>query len=142
MGATDQTHGMHPDYSDILDRIPESPSWWFNGVPRYKSFSPNDLSIGPQEVGLALVECQGCGTQFTIGVEPSFFVDGSMFDQIVSDAFNYDDPPRHVAPDGSRCVGETMGAIPIRLLEAWRRDRDGFGWDRQPQFEGPLEVEG
>jgi hypothetical protein len=129
---------MQPDYSDILDRIPEPPLWWFNGVPRYKSFSPNDLSIGPQEAALALVRCQVCRTEFTIGVEPNRFFDGSMLDQIVSDDFNYDDPPRHPSPDGSRCAGETMGSVPIKLLEAWRWDRNSFDWDRQPQFEGPL----
>ncbi|WP_447725994.1 hypothetical protein [Sphingomonas koreensis] len=133
---------MHPDYSDILDRIAEAPFWWFNGVPRYKSFSPDDLSVGPQEAGLALVRCQECGTEFVIGVEPSQFVDGSMLDQIVADDFNYDDPPRHSAPDGSRCAGETMGAVPIMLIEAWRLGRDSFEWVRQPQFEGPLESTG
>lgn len=131
---------MQPDYSDILDRIPDRPLWWFNGVPRYKPFSPNDLSVGPPEAALARVKCQDCATEFTIGVGPSLFVEGSMFDQILSDDFSYGDPPRHSAPDGSRCAGETNGAIPISLIEAWRWDQNSFGWHRQPQFEGPLKL--
>ena len=130
---------MHPDYSDILGRIAETPQWWFNGVPRYEPFSPYDLSVGPQEVGLALVRCQDCGTAFKIGIEPNLFASGSMFDQITSDVFNYDDPPRHAAPGGSRCAGETMGATPIKLIEAWRWNRDSFEWERQPQLEVALD---
>lgn len=63
-----------------------------------------------------------------------------MFDQILSDEFNYDDPPRHTTPDGSRCAGETMGAIPISVIEAWGRDQNSFDWHRLPQFEGPLKL--
>jgi hypothetical protein len=129
---------MRPDYGDILDRIPDPPRWWFNGVPRYKSFSPRDLSVGPLECGLARVRCQDCGTEFAIGIELDLFVDGSMLDRILSDDFNYGDPPRHGAPDGSRCAGETMGALPVELLEAWRWEEKAMAMVRQPQFEGPL----
>ncbi|MBC9035127.1 hypothetical protein IAG41_22285 [Sphingomonas sp. JC676] len=131
---------MHPDYSDFLDRIPEAPQWWFNGVPRYNPFSPLDLSVRPREVGLALVRCQDCGTEFSIGIEPTLFAEGSMFDQIALDHFNYDDPPRHASPDGSRCAGETMGATPICLLEAWQWESEAMDFVRQPQLEGPIVI--
>jgi len=61
-----------------------------------------------------------------------------MFAQILSDDFIYGDPPRHAAPDGSRCAGETMNARPVRLLEAWLWDDEAMGFVRQPQFEGPI----
>ena len=131
---------MQTDYSDILDRIPDPPLWWFNGVPRYKPFSPNDLSVGPSEAALALVRCQDCAKEFTIGVGPSLFTEDSMLDQILSDDFSYDDPPRHASPDGSRCAGETNGAIPINLIQAWRWDQNSFRWHRLPQFEGSLKF--
>lgn len=131
---------MQTDYSDILDRIPDPPLWWFNGVPRYKPFSPIALSVGSPEAALALVRCQDCATEFTIGVQPNLFVEGSMLEQILSDDFSYGDPPRHAAPDGSRCAGETNGAILINLIEAWGRDQNTFGWHRLPQFEGPMKL--
>jgi hypothetical protein len=129
---------VQPDYSDILSRIAEPPLWWFNGVPRYEPFAPRNLSVGPEENALVLVACQGCDRQFVVGIEPNAWTGGSMLKTLANGDFNVGDPPRHLSPDGLRCAGETMGTVPLAVLQAWRWEIDGLEFVRQPQFEGPL----
>lgn len=41
-------------------------------------------------------------------------------------------------PMARAAQGETMGALPVELLEAWRWEEESMDMVRQPQFEGPL----
>lgn len=126
---------MHTNYSDIIERIPEPPRWWFNGVPRYNMFTPADLSVGSIAAGLVRVRCQDCNLEFDIGIEQDQYAETCIFEQIASDEFSYGDPPRHSAPDGSRCSGETNSAIVVQLLEAWLREGGSLPFVRRTDFE-------
>jgi hypothetical protein len=59
---------MLHDYDDIRSRIAQRPIWWDeHGVPRYRSFRPNDLAdIYAEEAALVLITCQGCGHEFRV----------------------------------------------------------------------------
>jgi hypothetical protein len=132
---------MHPRYDDITSRISEPPRWWFNGVPRYKHFEPDDLSVSPEQVALARVACQGCETEFLIGVEKKPSCQTDALAELYSGDLNVGDPPRHDHPDGSRCAGETMGAVQIEVIEAWERaSAFPWGWFRRPDCEGAVLV--
>jgi len=48
-------------YLDILERVAERPSWWWQGVPRYGPFHPSRVTSGPGEVLLVAAACQACG---------------------------------------------------------------------------------
>jgi len=118
---------MHISYDDITKRIAELPVWWLEGVPRYRSFRPDDLNVYAQEAVLMQVECQMCFRKFNIGqYSPSAYHPGQQLPF-------HDDPPSHSSHVEERCGGESMGFTELRTLEFWRRTR------YDPAAEPPVE---
>jgi len=120
---------MHISYDDITERIAEPPLWWLEGVPRYRSFRPDDLNVYAQTVVLTEVECQMCFRKFNIGqYSPSPGSPGADGQQLPY----RDDPPSHSSRAEESCGGESMGFSELRILEFWRR----VGFD--PVAEPPI----
>jgi hypothetical protein len=61
---------MFEDYSDITDRIAETPKWWDeNGVPRYVEFEPRRAAnIYAVEVVLLDIACSMCLRRFQVAL--------------------------------------------------------------------------
>ena len=127
---------MHVSYDDILDRIRKPPIWWSNGVPRYEPFRPSMTSVYAQEAVLVEADCQHCGRTFIVALHshrPECRVDLEQTNDI-----SLGDPPSHKC-DGP---GNSMSALPIRILEFWEKvdvttnpRRAEREWQRVPSFE-------
>ncbi|MEG3087256.1 hypothetical protein [Sphingomonas sp. PB4P5] len=118
---------MHISYDDITKRIAEPPNWWLEGVPRYRSFRPDDLDVYAQEVVLMEVECQMCFRKFNIGqYSPNAWHPGQHLPL-------HGDPPSHSSDAEESCGGESMGFTELRIFEFWRRAR------YDPAAEPPVE---
>lgn len=125
---------MHVSYDDILDRIPEPPLWWLDGVPRYKAFGPAETSVYAFEALLVEAKCQHCQRPFTVGL-PSLRqgVFRAALEQ-TNDLPSIGDPPRHDC-DGP---GNSMNMLATRVLEFWERvsEPSSHGqWRRVPALE-------
>jgi len=141
---------MNCDYEDIRSRIPEQPKWFDEeGVPRYCDFSPCKVAnIYADEVALAGITCQGCGTRFKVAFSRSrnsamvaqvmghTWVPPSLADQIRSKEIHYGDPPN----TGCCPAGPTMNSEPRRVLEYWQREA-GIDWKRDPSLEIDIEPD-
>jgi hypothetical protein len=134
---------MLPDYADITSRISE-PALWYDshGVPRYDEFSPDMLGVYDDFAVLAEVACQGCGGLFVVGVgHPRYdllsIAGGAGVHEYtleeLTDRFSYGDAPRH-SVDGTRCGGETMTSVTVRVLQAWEA-QTSTSWIRQNSLE-------
>lgn len=129
---------MHQHYVDILDRIPEPPTWFDDyGVPRFVEFSPEHLSnIHAREAALAEVSCQGCGRLFRVALTGAYTSKRfSLSDEIRLGWVRYGDPPN------VRCcaAGPSMSSIMCEVLQYWSRDLEvSMHWERIPTFEGPV----
>lgn len=138
---------MNRSYLDITSCLGE-PRWWDDqAVPRYQSFAPDLCGIYDEAVSLLEIRCQRCGRSFTVAsawdpttellwggrarIEPTS-TDGGWL--------HYGDPPNH------GCVGDTMNAIILRVLQYWERGTaEGSGpaqtisdvasWRRRPELE-------
>lgn len=55
-------------FSDILERVPEPPSWWDeNGVPRHGPIRPELVAdFYASEAALLLISCQCCRQEFFV----------------------------------------------------------------------------
>src|SRR5258706_3767394 len=105
---------MHIRYDDITGLTAEAPMWWLQGVPRYRSFRPDDLNVYANEVVLMRVECQMCFRQFDIG---QYIPSAASFDKLPY----HDDPPSHSSDREEYCGGGSMGVTELQILEFWRR---------------------
>lgn len=137
---------MNHHYADIKDRIAEEPKWWDeHAVPRYGDFSPEmTANIYAKEAALVFIECQNCGTGFRVCFSSDGMVltyDGLKQDRLserVAD-LHYGDPPNM----GCCPAGPTMNSVPRKVLEFWTldRERNGWEWERRPEFEVAIECE-
>jgi hypothetical protein len=151
---------MHQHYGEIIERLGE-PRWWGEqGVPRYCPFSPGEAdSIYADQVALVRIECQSCGHPFDVCyssshsdslleeredlaayiratvLEESLFKTGPL--RGMRRELHYGDPPNICCC----AAGPTMTAIPVRVLEFWRRDRSSSreDWTRDPALEVDVE---
>lgn len=131
---------MNPNFSDIIDAADREPLWFygFDGVPRFVSFSPDELGVYDNYVLLVEIACQSCGDRFLVGLgwpryslaEPGFFytIEGLAKD------FHYGDPPYH------GCGGDSMNCVDIRIVEAWEKgawdkENGGYPWVRRSDIE-------
>ena len=121
---------MNPEYDDITSRIAEPPSFWQKGgVPRWGGFTPDaSPSIYADEVALAEIACQSCGTRFHV----CFHQDrherrGAMREAILDRSLHYGDPPN----TGCCLGGASMNSVPLRVLEYWHRSHEEFVVDGQ-----------
>ncbi len=125
------------NYSDILERVSETPKWWDeSGCPRYCDFSPQNVAnIYAKQVALVLIKCQFCLKPFHV----SFSYDSTNFihkqsdlkTQIQDGTLHYGDPP-----NTDCCAGTTANCLDIRVLEFWEREK--FEWIRNEEFEQQL----
>ncbi len=135
---------MHYPLMDITDRIPEPPTWWLDGIPRYCEYHPDTATFAPTNL-LVRVCCQQCRRMFDVAigtkaillqgiVEP---VLGYPFDSETGETISeaHDDPPFHLQDDGFNCAGNTMIAEWIAVLQVW--ERCGRALIRRPDLEGP-----
>lgn len=128
---------MHPDFSDITERIEEKPSWYSEGgIPRYGKPQATEHSIYADESIAVVIGCQGCQEEFLVVYDAHKYdtkyvcVGGPLeggrewqkeniwkmemvYCSLVRDAKagnvpHYGDPPRH------GCVGDTMNSFAIR----------------------------
>lgn len=115
---------MHIRYDDIIDKISEAPIWWLYGIPRYRSFAPNDLNVYAREAVLMRVECQMCFKQFDVG---QYYPDK----RFGGEHFPYrEDPPSHASDVEEYCGGDSMGFSELQVLEFWRRVPGSTEWAR------------
>lgn len=145
---------MLPDYQDIKDAAGNKTPVWYdgNGVPRYAPFHPHMLGVYDQFALLMEIQCQSCNRKFLVGRgwqrHEVRFANGHT--EVIThtlrdlaETWGYGDPPRH------GCIGDTMGCIPQRIVQAWHQtheteDKPGVGrvitkWNdfaRDPEIEG------
>jgi hypothetical protein len=129
---------MHYHYNDIRDRISDPPIWWDEvGVPRYCKFGPSETNrIYATEVVYFAIVCQNCEQEFNVALSwhpvnryPS------LRERVELDTLHYGDPPNL----GCCPAGPTMNSEPLHVWEFWQKDSSGFGWERVPGLEMPLE---
>lgn len=132
---------MHRRYNDILDRIPEPPTWFDEyAVPRFCTFAPDRIAdIYATETALVEIACQDCKHAFLVAfsmgrMETVLHPDRpTLAGRIRERTLHYGDPPNiQCCP-----AGPTMNSDPIRVVEFWQRD--SFDWERKPELEVPLE---
>jgi hypothetical protein len=127
---------MHVPYDDILKRIPDTPKWWDNGVPRYDPFTPGAISIYATTAILARVKCARCDEQFLVGTTQRIPPQMSE-DALARLITQIEDPPRHEGnKQNGDCSGCVMGWETLEILEAWNRQPGKRQWIRHPEFEG------
>lgn len=126
---------MKIKYSDILDKIPESPIWFdSNGTPRYNHFHPKDVPcIYADEAALILIGCQACGQEFKVSLHHEMYDDKNLSEQIPY--LYYGDPPNVECCS----IGPTMSSDSVRVLEFWIKEK--FVWIRKPELEIELNNE-
>ena len=128
---------MKAKYDDILSRIDIDPLWYgYQGVPRFDAFHPNMCSsIYVDEALLLKIRCQECHKEFL--VEMNFSKSNRLqsleyrvihYKAYFMNPIHYGDPPRH-----NECVGETMNAESIQIMEFWKREE--LDWVRKPDYE-------
>lgn len=64
---------MKQRYDDIIEAVGQEPIWWtMDGVPRFKPFSPYDVSdIYANEAALVEIACQCCGKKYQVAMTSS-----------------------------------------------------------------------
>ncbi len=138
---------MKPKYSDITSRIAGEPIWFGNnGEPRYDPFHPSlSSNFYAVEVVLLKIQCQNCKKSFLVEMlhsKPS--QSASLEYKVINNKkyflnpVHYGDPPRHNDPRGiylghDECVGNTMNAESLQIVEFWKREN--LEWVRKPEYE-------
>lgn len=130
---------MYEPYFDIREKLGE-PMWHDkHGVPRYCKYEPGLQGVYDDFDALFEVWCQGCGRKFLVGASATGFVvgdEGPVNYVLPEDSIRwpsfvvYGDAPWH----GCKSGGETMTAIPLRIVEFWRKDGPG-DWERDSGWE-------
>jgi hypothetical protein len=124
---------MHVYYEDILLRVPEKPTWWSNGYPRYGKFHPSMVDVYASRVALIHTKCI-CGTDYFQAVvvkNEEIFRNRVMVGEI-----GMGDPPNACDFLGdSACSNASTCCREIRILEYWAKDRTGREWVRHPELE-------
>jgi ATPase family associated with various cellular activities (AAA) len=130
---------MFGDYSDITDRIAESPKWWDErGVPRYAEFEPHRVAnIYAREVVLIEIACHACGRHFEVALSGQGGAGSgengrSMAENIRAGEIAYGDPPNY----GNCRDGASTTCYNLRVLQYWRRPHGA--WTRDPTLEMTL----
>lgn len=120
---------MHAYFQDILDRIPEEPTWWDEtGHPRYCQFKPeHKANIYADRVKLLLICCQFCKKQFKVCLSFSPLAEVDR-DNPWFTTNCYGDPP-----NTNCCSGTTASSISLKVLESWVMNK--WEWVRVPEEE-------
>jgi hypothetical protein len=128
---------MFVDYSDITERIAETPKWWDeNGVPRYVEFEPRRAAnIYAVEVVLLDISCFMCLRRFQVALSGQGGAHRdeagvSLANKILSGDIDYCDPPNY----GNCRDGASTGCFNLAVLQYWRRDTPG-DWERNSNLE-------
>jgi hypothetical protein len=119
-------------YHDILDRIPQPPSWWDeNGVPRFCDFHPQYLAnIYANEAALLIVACQmGPVHHFRVALSATSEGMDKLARQIRENMISYGDPPGVAG-----CNSPDMGSVEIAVVEYWRNPGIRV-WERDATLE-------
>jgi hypothetical protein len=116
---------MNRRYFDIIDRISLAPVWWQKGgVPRYEIFQVGQSTgLGVAEAALVEVMTQGCESTFLVLIE-SASRDGLIAESISNGSIDYGDPPN---VDCCRFGCASMGTVPIKVMEYWRKGGSSGG---------------
>jgi hypothetical protein len=118
-------------YSDIIDRVSETPRWWLDGVPRYCDFSPERVGVYAMEAALVLVEGQMPEGRFQIGIGGSAFsISGAL---AAEGGLHLGDPPNY-----KNIASPHMGVFSLRIIEYWWREHPHRGWGRDHTYERAL----
>jgi hypothetical protein len=148
---------MHRNYEDIIQRAGD-PLWYDDqGVPRYEAFKPGMCDVYAGFVAYLRIHCQECLEELKVATS----VDAGIVDvdlpikpplpptsrviqigkpkehttndpwQYVGD-FNYGDPPDH------HCTGDSMGSVPMEIVEFWKRNLETQEWVRDSNYEFKL----
>lgn len=114
---------MRQDYSDILTRILEPPSWYDeNGTPRYGLFSP-DLcpNIYADQVILLKICCQSCHKEFLVEMNQKELDIFSILRGIEYKPWDLKSLPHYGDPPIHGCVGDTMNCEDIEIIKLYQR---------------------
>lgn len=136
---------MWAKYEDLTSRLGE-PLWWDeHGVPRYDPFDRKLVAdIYAHEIALVEIQCQHCLRRFDVAFSygPMQQVASpnlpSLSERVTDDTVHYGDPPRHEAPEGHGCPGESMNCNELRVLQFWRVSQK-YDWHRLARLEVRLE---
>jgi hypothetical protein len=128
---------MFEEYSDITDRIAETPKWWDeHGVPRYVEFEPpRAANIYAVEVVLLDIACFMCLRRFQVALSGQGGAHRdengvSLAAQILSGEIDYGDPPNY----GNCRDGASTGCLNLAVLQYWRRESVS-DWERNADLE-------
>jgi hypothetical protein len=120
---------MNRDYRDLTYRLGE-PLWWDDQcVPRYDPFTPDSLGVYDCLAGLLEIQCQVCPKTFKVAVSYQSYCLAELWNRSqgigtfwsLPTLWHYGDPPAHLSPTGSPCVGETMNCRDLQVLEFWAK---------------------
>ncbi len=135
---------MYYPLMDITDRIPEPPKWWLEGIPRYCEYDPDEFTYYETNF-LVRIGCQYCRRAFDVAVYIKAIaaigildpVSGYPMDEAAGRFMTnlFDDPPFHLGEDNFNCVGNSMLADWIAILQAW--EGHGPKRRRRSDLEGP-----
>ncbi len=135
---------MHYPLMDITDRIPEPPTWWMNGIPRYGDYDPQNATWYETNL-LVRIICPYCYRVFDVAIGTNAVLQkdtvhpmmGYPLDSKTGDIIEeaYDDPPFHLKGDGFNCMGNTAPAEWVAILQVW--ERDNIEWKRRFDLDGP-----
>jgi len=132
---------MWPEYQDIIERA-GMPDWYSGGgVPRYGEFHPGRVGIYARWVCYFECACQECDARFKVAVDLTRNDAARAHPPRIwfpcpkgIGSFYYGDPPRSAHAD-SCIAGDTMSAVPVRVLEFWHKPKVLYAWERVPEYE-------
>lgn len=137
---------MHVYYGDIYAAVGFNVQpTWFNefAVPRFCAFDPdNSADIYADEVVLCKIRCQSCGRAFLAAMSSDSAWCGAtgdltVLERVVKQTLHYGDPPNVLC-----CMaGPTMNSVMDRVVEAWRKNRKSWEWERSPEHEVDFDVD-
>ncbi|WP_153039460.1 hypothetical protein [Sphingobium yanoikuyae] len=121
---------MHIHYHDILSRISDEPLWWFDGVPRFSPFKPDDVCVYGVDTVLVHTECRSCRKRYDVAFRSAYIREKIAYEA----SLDLGDPPNACCR-----VGPTMSSIEIEIIEYWRPlPFPTLGWERVPEWERQL----
>lgn len=130
---------MHCNYSDIINKISEKPTWFDeNAVPRYCPFEVGkQANVYAYEVCLLEIACQHCGTKFLVTKSRDIDLDYNIWKQTkIESLHSFPEIPKEMLyfgdpPNIGCCIsGPTAASIPLLVVEYWSRNKNSFKWEK------------
>ncbi|WP_138995749.1 hypothetical protein [Sphingomonas sp. PAMC 26621] len=135
---------MYYPLMDITDRISEPPKWWFQGIPRYCDYHPSEAAYAPTNL-LVKTRCEYCNSEFDVAFGTSAFLQKNIVEPVLGYPLDiktgliieeaYDDPPFHLGKNGFNCIGNSVTADWVAILQVWEGE-SALNWIRRFDLDG------